>query len=219
MDRRWLSLLSEILEDPRFEETIVYVGPEELLEGIVGFSMHQNLLAIGMIPRNPAIESLHTQQTGRHVHVALEGLADAENMGMILRNCAAFGVRSLIVGADSSSPWLRRSVRVSLGNVFSIRIHQTEDLLSTLETCRVELGWRLIATTPRGGHPTIGTQQSEGAEHLCLLFGSEATGLTEQALELCHDRFSIPMHGGVDSINVANAVAVAMHEATRGIQF
>ncbi len=237
--KSWLEALEGSFTAERGPETVIYLGEDALLEGIVGFPLHQKLLAIGRIPPNPPLEELHTRAPGCHVHVALEGLADAENMGMILRNAAAFGARSLIHGPDSTSPWLRRSVRVSLGNLFALRIHRADSLHDTLRRCREELGWRIVGTTPRGGDNRImwdetpgknentaaggqagspGQEPGDRAGHLCLLFGSEAEGLTDKALALCDAHFSIPMRGGVDSINVANAVAVTLFEAVRGMR-
>jgi tRNA G18 (ribose-2'-O)-methylase SpoU len=210
----WLVEFEAQLSDDHFSETTVYLADDALLERIVGYPLHKKLLAIGRIPPNPPLAELHTHEEGRHVHVALEGLADAENMGMILRNAAAFGARSLLFGSDSTSPWLRRSVRVSLGNLFALRIHQAEDIHLALRRCREEFGWRIIGSTPRGGSPVI-EWKGEEAEHVCLLFGSEAEGLSDKALALCDAHFTIPMHRGVDSINVANAVAVALYESTR----
>jgi tRNA G18 (ribose-2'-O)-methylase SpoU len=215
MNEYWLQEFETELQRGGFSQTRVYVADDRLLERIVGFPLHQKLLAIGVLPENPPLERIHNVRAGRSVHVALEGIADAENMGMILRNCAAFGAHSLIVGPDSSSPWLRRSVRVSLGNVFSLMIHRTDDVLRTLQHCREVFDWRIIGTTPRGGAPNIETRRAGDVENMCLLFGSEANGLSNRALGACDERFSIPMRGGVDSINVANAVAVALFEATR----
>jgi tRNA G18 (ribose-2'-O)-methylase SpoU len=215
LSESWLSIFEDELRSERFRDTSVYVASDTLMEGIVGYPLHKKLLAIGVLPENPSIEQLQKKDVDRMVHVALEGIADAENMGMILRNCAAFGVNSLIVGKDSSSPWMRRSVRVSLGNVFSLTIHRTDDLLETLQRCRSEFGWRIIGTTPRDGNPCFRNGIDDSARNLCLLFGSEANGLSGAALALCDSRFSIPMHNDTDSINVANAVAVTLFEATR----
>ncbi|MBE0644441.1 MAG: RNA methyltransferase [Bacteroidetes bacterium] len=211
----WLRHLEAELQSERFVDTKAFVATDELMEGIVGFSLHKSLLAMGMVPVNPTLEQLHERSGGAALHVALEGIADAENMGMILRNCAAFGVRSMIVGADSSSPWMRRSIRVSLGNVFAMTIHHADNLLETLQRCREEFGWHVVGTTPRGGKPRIDRVDAERPRHICLLFGSEAHGLTDAALAHCDSRFSIPMRNDVDSINVANAVAVTLYEATR----
>ncbi|MDT8323484.1 MAG: RNA methyltransferase [Bacteroidota bacterium] len=214
LNEEWLRTLNADLAAPRFADTAVYVASDSMLEGIVGFPLHQKLLALAAIPENPPLEALRGDREGVGLHVALEGLADAENMGMILRNCAAFGVDGVLVGPDSTSPYLRRSVRVSLGNVFSLRIHRAENLHTALKTCRDRFGWHVVGTTPRSGSPALADRVREGRE-VCLLFGSEAEGLTPEALALCDEYFSIPMYGGVDSINVANAVAVSLYEATR----
>lgn len=204
----WLHALTGAFRFPQHSDTIVYVAPDQLLEEIVGYQMHKRLLAIGVIPENPSLADMQHNAPPASVFVALEGIADAENMGMILRNCAAFGVEGLIIGADSCSPWLRRSVRVSLGNVFSLSIHRSEDVISTLQYCQKEWNWQLIATTPSGGSTKLSTSGEIRAR--CLLFGSEAAGLSGEALRISDMRFSIPMQNHVDSINVANAVAVAL---------
>ena len=213
LSRDWLPLVQETRHASRLDHATVYVAPDALLEGIVGFPLHKSLMAIGRLPENPSLDALRAAAPASAVYVALEGIADAETMGMILRNCAAFGVAGLIVGPDSTSPYLRRSVRVSLGNVFSLRIHRSEDVLATVRQCREEFDWHVMGTTPRGGSAVIDVAASRAP--LCLLFGSEATGLTDAALSICDDVFTIPMRNDVDSINVANAVAVTLYAAMR----
>jgi tRNA G18 (ribose-2'-O)-methylase SpoU len=210
----WHDALAQTLSGPRFAETDLFVAPDHLLEEITGINLHKKIMAIGRIPENPTFESFVRAVSGGGVHVALEGIADAENMGTIVRTCAAFGVRSLLTGADSSSPWLRRSVRVSMGAVFGLRMFRAEQLCDTLDRLRREHGWRVIGTTPRGGVTTLAGERHDGPP-LCLFFGSEGLGLSARAFASCDGRFSIPMAEDVDSLNVAIAVAVVLHEATR----
>lgn len=209
----WLHALAGAFRFPQHSETILYIAPDNLLEEIVGYRMHKRLLAIGVIPANPSLADMQHNAPSASVFVALEGIADAENMGMILRNCAAFGVEGMIIGTDSCSPWLRRSVRVSLGNVFSLVIHRSDDVIGTVQYCQREWNWQLIATTPYGGSTDLSPSGDIRAR--CLLFGSEASGLSEKALRISDARFSIPMRNHVDSINVANAVAVALFAMQR----
>jgi tRNA G18 (ribose-2'-O)-methylase SpoU len=211
----WYQTLEERLRDRRFAATNVYVAPDALLEEITGMTLHKKILAVGRIPDNPTLDSLSLPVTGSRIHVALEGIADAENMGVITRNCAAFGVESLLTGADSSTPWLRRSVRVSMGTLFGLRTHRSDDIVQTLETQRREHGWRIVGTTPRGGVTSVREAEDAHAGPLCLFFGSEGGGLSDRALDVCDARFTIPMRGGVDSINVANALAVCLYDALR----
>ncbi len=202
----WLDVLAPQLSAPRFDEVTVYVASDVLLEDVVGFALHKRIMAIGRIPAQRTIDELGALAG---VHVAVEGIADAENMGVMLRACAGLGAASFIAGADSTSPWLRRSVRVSMGTVFDLPVHRCEDVCTTLAALRARHGWRIVGTVPRGGVPAL----PSGEAPVCLWFGSEGTGLSDEALAMCDGLFTIPMHGDVDSLNVANAMAVALYVA------
>lgn len=210
LSNAWFERLRPSLEEERHDATDVYLAPDDLLETITGVSMHQRVMAIGRIPAGLPLDT----RAGR-LHVALEGIADAENMGMIIRTCAAMGAHSLIAGPDSCSPWLRRSVRVSVGAVFSLPVHIADDLTSALARARDRYGWLVVATTPEGGMPALrAVLERYGRDRtLCLLFGSEGHGLTAAAMDLCEARYTIPMQAGIDSLNVAHAVAVALFDA------
>jgi tRNA G18 (ribose-2'-O)-methylase SpoU len=211
---QWLHVLNEELSHPRFEETDVYVAPREVLESIVGYSLHQGVMAIGRIPDNLSHAALYRMAARSGLFVALEGIADAENMGMILRNCAGFGVNAVLVGENCCSPWLRRSVRVSVGHMFRIPVRRCENLASDLAALR-DAGATVIAATPRAGEVTVlhGVAAATAGLSLCLLFGSEAHGLSDSVLAACDRMFSIPMCNDVDSLNVANTVAAALYAA------
>ncbi len=217
MTEEWLAAHSEVTEHPGLDQTEIFVVPDDLVQSIVGYSLHQGVMAIGRIPENPRLDELLQAGQSMPLFVALEGITDAENMGMILRNCAAFGIAGVLIGKDSCSPWLRRSVRVSVGHMFRLRIRISENIIDDLNALRRDAGVRVIGAAPRGGSAAVFARQSsrEGqTPPLCLLFGSEAHGLSQQAFEACDDLFTIPMHDGVDSINVANALAVALYAAT-----
>lgn len=211
----WFDAVRTELERERFAETVVFVGPEALLQKIVGFKLHQNVLALAQIPSDTDLDAVVQATRPGSVSVALEGVSDAENMGMILRNCAAFGVTALVAGPDSCNPYLRRSVRVSLGTVLSVRVYRPADIHAALAELRERHGWLVVGATSCGGKSDLDEWACAGRQPLCLLFGSEAHGLTRRALEACDGRFTIPMEPAIDSINVANAVAVALNEARR----
>lgn len=202
----WLDVLAAELGAKRHAEVTVYVAPDDVLEQVVGFALHKRIMAIGRIPAQPDLDVLGARAG---VHVAVEGIADAENMGVMLRACAGMGAASFIAGADSTSPWLRRSVRVSMGTVFGLPVHRCGDVRETLGELQRRHGWRIVGTVPRGGEPRL----PAGDAPICLWFGSEGTGLSDEAIAMCDALFTIAMHGDVDSLNVANAMAVALYAA------
>src|SRR5437867_4077218 len=96
---RWLLEYEPLLRS-RAEEIHAYVAEKEVLEKLTGFSMYQGVLAIGKIPPGPDLETiLHTSARPRLV-AAVDGLSNAENIGVLARNCTAFGVQALLVGRN-----------------------------------------------------------------------------------------------------------------------
>ena len=106
----------------RPENLTVYLAERKLLETLIGFSMYQGVLAVGRIPPPASLEDIFQKIPSPKLFVAVDALTNAENLGALVRNCAAFGVQALIVGETSSSPYLRRAVRNSMGTIFQMPI-------------------------------------------------------------------------------------------------
>src|SRR5205814_194278 len=112
----------EPLLKARPEEIHVYVAEKEVLEKLTGFSMYQGLLAMGRIPAPATVEGVLQSSPRPWLFAAVDGLTNAENLGALVRNSAAFGVQALLVGETSSSPFLRRAVRSSMGTIFQLPV-------------------------------------------------------------------------------------------------
>src|ERR1051325_11772177 len=98
----------------RREDVAVYVMEIAQLEKLTGFPFFQGVLAIGRIPKTYTVDTILRSAPSPRFFAAVDGLTNAENIGLIVRNCAAFGVQALLVGETSSSPFLRRAVRNSM---------------------------------------------------------------------------------------------------------
>ena len=94
----WLEQLEPQLRAWPEAEISVYVGERKLLETITGYQLHQGALAVAKIPPQPDFETLLKSVSRPLLLAAVEGIASAENLGAVVRNCAAFGVHFLIVG-------------------------------------------------------------------------------------------------------------------------
>src|SRR5207253_183567 len=108
LPEKWLRELEPLLES-RAEVVEVFVAEKEVLETLTGYSMYQGLLALGKIPKRTSLSELVASSPQPRLLVATDGLCNAENLGALVRNCAAFAVQGLIVGETSSSPFLRRA--------------------------------------------------------------------------------------------------------------
>ena len=143
---------------------------------------------------------------------AADGLSNAENLGALVRNCAAFNAQALIVGETCTSPFLRRAVRGSMGAVFHLPIVESASLPQALHDLR-ERGIRCIAAHPHSDGRTLA--QADLAGDCCIVFGSEGYGISSPVLAACDEAAAIPMPPTVDSLNVGSAAAVFLYEASR----
>ena len=120
--QRWLERLKHEFQARPGGLFPVYVIDEKAMQGLVGFGLHQGVIVAARMPYRLTLQEAAGAWPVPHLVVALDRIVDSENMGLILRNCLAFGVDALIVDKKSSDPYLRRSVRVSMGAVFKMPI-------------------------------------------------------------------------------------------------
>ena len=109
---RWFIELEPLLAS-RPENIRVHIAERPLLEQIIGFAIYQGALAVGRAPANARLEEILARDKSPLI-VAAEGISSAENIGGLVRNCAAFGVSGVIAAESSCSPFLRRAVRSSM---------------------------------------------------------------------------------------------------------
>ncbi len=189
----------------------VLVIPDRLATELVGFKFHAGTMACGRRKPPPDLVSLAPAS----ILVACASVDDPENLGSIIRHCAAFGAGGLILGPGCSDPFSRRAIRVSMGNGFRLPILETGDLAADLLRLKNEHGFMLIATVlDRDAEPVRGATVPE---HAVILFGNEAHGLEPGLVAICDRRLTIPMHSSADSLNVAVAAALILHEFRDGV--
>ncbi len=196
----------------RADDFAVYLADKKFLETLVGFNMFQGVLAVGRIPVTLSLEQLLAQSPVPRLLAAVDGLTSAENVGLLVRNCAAFRVQGLIIGETSSSPYLRRAVRNSMGTIFDLAIFESANLVQTLQQLRAA-GIRSIAAHPHTDKKML--SQADFKTDCCVVFGSEGNGISAPVLTACDEAVAIPMPPNVDSLNVGAAAAVFLYEANR----
>ena len=208
----WLEVYRPMLEF-RTGGAQIFVAPKSAVESIVGYRLHQGIMAVAHIPKLPSLAEALERSHHPRLLVAVDGLTNSENLGVLVRNCAAFDVDALVVGETSSSPYLRRAVRNSMGTVFRLPVVQLSDLIGAISEMRSAHGIRVIAAHPHTDQKVI-HQASFGVD-CCIIFGSEGEGVSVDVLAACDESVAIPMKDGVDSLNVASASAVFLYETQR----
>lgn len=208
---KWLVDYSTLLE-ARTESIQVFIAEKKILEELIGFSMYQGVLAVGKVPVQSSLETVLESSSRPHLLMATDALSNAANMGAVVRNCAAFGVQALIVGETCSTPWLRRSVRSSMGTIFNLPVVETASLVLTLRGLS-NRGIQIIGAHPHMDGRTLA--ELDLKPDTCIVLGSEGDGLGPEILAACDEHTAIPMQQGVDSLNVTSAASVFLYEACR----
>jgi tRNA G18 (ribose-2'-O)-methylase SpoU len=206
MAPRWLQDSSDLLSAAAGAGVPVYVAPEDVLRRLTGFHLHRGALAAMHRPVLPAVADL--VEHARRVAV-LEDVVDHTNVGAVFRAAAAMGVDAVLVSPRCADPLYRRSVRVSMGTVFQVPWTRLEPWPSGLDELR-SLGFTVAALALDEDSIDLDEFTSGGLPaRLALMLGTEGDGLSRRSLQRSDVVVRIPMSGGVDSLNVASAAAVA----------
>jgi len=213
LSHEWFEKIKDLIEKKYGGHVQVFVGDEKLLDTIVGFSLHQCIMAVGKIPKPLSIEEVLKTSTKPFLFVALDGLTNADNLGVIVRNCVAFGATGLIVGETSSSPYLRRAIRQSMGAVFELPVVHTENLALCLRQITKEYSIKCIAADAHADDISI--HEADFRESICLVFGSEGSGIRKDVLSECAVKVTISISDKIDSLNVASASGVFLYETKK----
>lgn len=192
----------------------VYVVPDDVAEAVTGFAVHRGAIASMHRPPLPSVaETLGEQKSARSRIAILEGLADHTNIGALFRSAAALGVDAILISPDCSDPLYRRAVRVSMGTVFQVPWTRIPEWPAGIHELQ-DAGYVVAGMTLGDGAITLDDLVAEDHDRLALVFGTEGHGITPATDAILDRRVTIPMMGGVDSLNVAAASAVAFY-ATR----
>lgn len=220
VSRSRLSVRSLLLEERRVEavkdvlaalpeDVPAYVVPQVVMDGVVGFAIHRGVLALG--ERGAPVAPAELVR-GAPVLVALVGLTNHDNVGSIFRNAAAFGAGGVLLDPESCDPLYRKAIRVSAGAALVVpfaRCASMDEMFEVLASANIEP----IALTPRGEETIDALPPAPRA----LLLGTEGPGLPAHVLARAR-RVRIDMAPGLDSLNVAVASGIALHEATRALR-
>lgn len=196
----------------------VFVASPEIIGSIIGFRFHQGVLVLGERGEEPdarkLLDTVSIPKGEPFTLVVLENLVDHDNIGSAFRNAAGFGAGGVLLSPSCGDPLYRKSVRTSMGHILRVPFGRfgEDDWPRGLDALR-ERGFVVAAMTPADDAVDIDefARTLPSNRRLALLVGSEGPGLSARAMRAADARVSIPMAPGADSINVAAALAVALH--------
>ena len=213
-DQRWLAASEALLEKMHAANPAapVAVVSSEEMRSITGYEMTRGPLAAFHRPPEPDLAAL---LTGAHRVAVLEDVTNYTNIGAIFRSAAALGIDAVLLTPACHDPLFRRASRVSMGTVFQVpwaRIGSARDWACEGVARLREAGFVTAALALADDALSIADTRLKAADKLALVLGTEGDGLAASTIAACDWTVRIPMHHGVDSLNVAAASAVAFWE-------
>ena len=187
----------------------VYTGSRELLASLTGYTLTRGVLCAMERPIQPTLDSVCAD--ARRLAV-IDGVCDTTNIGAIFRSAAALGIDGIVLTPTSCDPLNRRAVRVSMGTVFKIPWCWMP--ASGYESLKNQ-GFKVAAMALRDDSVAVDDEALRAEPRLAIVLGTEGDGLGDKAIDEADYVVKIPMHHGVDSLNVAAASAVAFFALTR----
>ncbi|MGV9192943.1 TrmH family RNA methyltransferase [Microbacterium sp. MC2] len=197
--------------EPLAGDAPVYVVSSEIAERVTGYAVHRGALAA---MHRPALRPAADVVASARTVLVLEDIVDHTNVGAAFRAAAGLGVDAVLVTPRCADPLYRRSVRVSMGTVFQVpwtRLPEWAAADGPSGTAVLhDAGLHVAALALADDAVPLDVFAAARPERVALLMGAEGDGLSRRALAAADTVVTIPMSGGVDSLNVAAAAAVAL---------
>lgn len=148
---------------------------------------------------------------GKELVVVGVDVQDPGNVGTIIRTSAACGATRVAFSSGSADLFSPKVIRSSAGSIFRVKASQWSDYRSGLESM-VASGVKLVMTSPVSG---CEPWKLDLTQDIAIVLGNEGSGLSDDILQMPGDLVSLPMPGGVESLNVASAASMILYEVVR----
>lgn len=208
LENRLAGLADVLAEFPA--DLPVFVADGRVFDAIAGFNMHRGVLALGRRDQMPGRDALLAALPAESLVLAACGLSNHDNMGALFRNAAAFGVDALLMDGSSCDPMYRKAIRVSVGSVLTLPFAREGTIAELIERLQAA-GFALWGLSPRGETDIADIPPTP---RTALLVGTEGEGLPDKILAAIRTA-RIRQRPGLDSLNVATAAAIALHQVAR----
>ncbi len=179
------------------------------LEKVAGSQHHGGVVFI--VKRKPDLSLAAYLAANKHLKqdclLALDGVGNPHNLGAIVRSCAHFGVKGVIM----TQPYLLQSgaaARTAEGGVEFVDGLSCEHLPLALQLCK-QAGYSLVTTSSHGG---VSLYQSKLGSKVVVVFGEEMDGVSTQVANTTDVALQIPGSGQVESLNVSVAASLILGE-------
>ncbi len=175
---------------------------------------HQGMLAYASAYRYYDVEDMlaEAREKGEEPFlVVLDGVTDPMNLGAIIRTAACVGAHGVIVPERRAVGLTPSAVKASAGAIETVKVARVTNLTRTLEMLKKEGIWLYAADMVGDDYRKVNF-----AGPMALIIGAEGEGVSRLVLEASDFRVSLPMRGGVGSLNASVAAGILMYAAMNG---
>jgi len=198
------SLVNQYDFQTHFDEVIVLA--DCLFHNISGYKFSKGVLATFEKPQFTSFENLSPP------FIILNGLTSPENVGSIVRTMAGLGFKSLIIDSKTCSPYLRRCIRVSMGNINFIDVHRVGDLTTFIKKHQLDIYY---AANEERAISLYNQNKIQPCLNSAIVIGSEGHGIDKEILADAKNVIKIPITEGVLHYNASIACAIIASEFSR----
>ena len=200
------AMLAERAQAERFKQAScpVYTAEREALAALTGYHLTRGVLCAMERPAMRDADEICAQ--GRRIGV-LEHIADPANVGAIFRCAAALGMDGILLTGNCADPLYRKATRAAMGTTFILPWAICDDPIPVLH----RHGYFAIAMALRSDAMDIGDPSLYAHDRIAIALGNEGFGLSTAIIDQCDATAIIPMHNGVDSLNVATAASIIFY--------
>lgn len=154
----------------------------------------------------------------RYITVLLEDIYQTHNASAVLRTCDCIGIQDVHIVEQRNEYEINPDV--ALGSNQWLTLHnyyENKDSISSAVGALKKMGYRIVATSPHSAETTPESFDL-GKGKAVLMFGTELSGLTDQALDLADEYIRIPMVGFTESYNISVSAAITLYELRRRLE-
>lgn len=188
--------IKTILKLAKKRDIKVYYHNKNALSRISKNAKQDQGVAIDIISQNYQ-NANELQKLSSFKLIALDGIHNPQNLGMIIRSCAAGNIDGIILPKKNSAKISPLVIKASAGTLFKLPIYFCEKLEDTLKTLNDSKIYSLNA------HATNTIYDMKKSDRSIYVLGNESEGVSKEVQEFCNDSLSIPMKRQVESLNVA----------------
>jgi len=154
----------------------------------------------------------------RYITVALEDIYQPHNTSAVLRSCDCFGVQDIHIIENKNAYTLNPDVAMGSSKWLTMKKYNSHENNTPVAIRALkEYGYRIVATTPHKNGTSLENYDLNKGK-TALFFGTELTGLTNEALDSADEYLEIPMKGFTESLNISVSVAVTLYHLTEKLR-